>query len=235
MALVDCVECGRRISDRALSCPQCGHPRPAKSASLGPNDYVAVFAEYLENLDEASVGGDCVNFLATAKQQEQVPLGPGLLPFGVTFLYPEFLAFIAISKGTNLGQRFVEDLTAALSASGEVNTIRRVGKWLFGSDNDQAWREGIANKNSFALPVEAITGIEVPSGFSFKGRFMKLTTRYGGFVLCEPPLSMGLGGLASYFKGKAWQPEAEARLRSIVARNRKPQGRPQNPPAGADG
>ncbi|MCD9097399.1 zinc-ribbon domain-containing protein [Luteimonas fraxinea] len=27
MALVQCVECGREISDRAIACPQCGYPR----------------------------------------------------------------------------------------------------------------------------------------------------------------------------------------------------------------
>ena len=27
MALVQCTECGREISDQAIACPQCGYPR----------------------------------------------------------------------------------------------------------------------------------------------------------------------------------------------------------------
>ncbi|VXC20959.1 conserved hypothetical protein [Luteimonas sp. 9C] len=35
MALVQCRECGREISDRALACPQCGDPRRMASSSRG--------------------------------------------------------------------------------------------------------------------------------------------------------------------------------------------------------
>jgi hypothetical protein len=34
MALVECPECGSRVSDRAAACPQCGHP----IADYGPSD-----------------------------------------------------------------------------------------------------------------------------------------------------------------------------------------------------
>jgi hypothetical protein len=30
MALINCPECGARISDKALSCPNCGHPMIAE-------------------------------------------------------------------------------------------------------------------------------------------------------------------------------------------------------------
>ena len=35
MALVQCRECGREISDRAVACPQCGHPGRVASSSGG--------------------------------------------------------------------------------------------------------------------------------------------------------------------------------------------------------
>ncbi|PBS11455.1 hypothetical protein CMZ82_14540 [Lysobacteraceae bacterium NML93-0792] len=35
MALVQCKECGREISDRAIACPQCGDPKRMASSSKG--------------------------------------------------------------------------------------------------------------------------------------------------------------------------------------------------------
>lgn len=35
MALVQCRECGREISDRAITCPHCGDPRRAAASSRG--------------------------------------------------------------------------------------------------------------------------------------------------------------------------------------------------------
>jgi hypothetical protein len=29
MALIDCAECGKRVSDKAVACPHCGNPKPA--------------------------------------------------------------------------------------------------------------------------------------------------------------------------------------------------------------
>ena len=34
MALIDCSECGNKVSDKALSCPQCGKPPPTKPLRL---------------------------------------------------------------------------------------------------------------------------------------------------------------------------------------------------------
>lgn len=33
MALINCPECGKEISDKAASCPHCGYPLPSKDAS----------------------------------------------------------------------------------------------------------------------------------------------------------------------------------------------------------
>lgn len=33
MALIDCVECGRKVSSEALACPSCGHPVPQPESS----------------------------------------------------------------------------------------------------------------------------------------------------------------------------------------------------------
>ncbi|MDY7096188.1 MAG: zinc ribbon domain-containing protein [Acidobacteriota bacterium] len=33
MALIDCPDCGRKVSDRARSCPNCGRPTSAETAS----------------------------------------------------------------------------------------------------------------------------------------------------------------------------------------------------------
>ncbi len=35
MALVQCRECGREISERAIACPQCGDPKRTASSSRG--------------------------------------------------------------------------------------------------------------------------------------------------------------------------------------------------------
>ena len=35
MALVQCKECGREISDRAIACPQCGDPQRSASSPMG--------------------------------------------------------------------------------------------------------------------------------------------------------------------------------------------------------
>ena len=35
MALVQCRECGREISDQAIACPQCGHPQ-RRAAPMSP-------------------------------------------------------------------------------------------------------------------------------------------------------------------------------------------------------
>jgi len=35
MALIDCKECGMKISDRALACPKCGVPPPATCVGCG--------------------------------------------------------------------------------------------------------------------------------------------------------------------------------------------------------
>jgi len=32
MAIIDCVECGKQISDKAAACPHCGNPMAAKAA-----------------------------------------------------------------------------------------------------------------------------------------------------------------------------------------------------------
>ena len=43
MALIPCPECGRLISDKAYSCPQCGHPTgvlpPSQTVGLGLGGY----------------------------------------------------------------------------------------------------------------------------------------------------------------------------------------------------
>jgi hypothetical protein len=40
MPLIDCPECGRRISTAAEACPQCGHPnRPTGHTTTGPQCY----------------------------------------------------------------------------------------------------------------------------------------------------------------------------------------------------
>lgn len=36
MALIDCAECGNKISDRAFACPKCGNPAPGV-ATPSPN------------------------------------------------------------------------------------------------------------------------------------------------------------------------------------------------------
>ena len=36
MALIRCLECGRDVSDRAVSCPNCGCPVDASSAPAAP-------------------------------------------------------------------------------------------------------------------------------------------------------------------------------------------------------
>ena len=41
MALTTCEECGRAISDRALSCPQCGMPHDPTAPDAGPSTLAA--------------------------------------------------------------------------------------------------------------------------------------------------------------------------------------------------
>ncbi len=36
MALIDCPECGRQVSDRASACPQCGYPIPQRPRTSEP-------------------------------------------------------------------------------------------------------------------------------------------------------------------------------------------------------
>jgi len=38
MVLVECPECGKRISDKALSCPDCGYPTAQPPAQLIPKE-----------------------------------------------------------------------------------------------------------------------------------------------------------------------------------------------------
>ena len=50
MALTTCEECGRAISDRALSCPQCGMPREP----VAPDRHTATLAEHPRQLPPPS-------------------------------------------------------------------------------------------------------------------------------------------------------------------------------------
>jgi hypothetical protein len=50
MALTTCEECGRAISDRALSCPQCGMPRDPTA----PGSRMATLAEHPRQLPPPS-------------------------------------------------------------------------------------------------------------------------------------------------------------------------------------
>lgn len=47
MALVQCRECGREISDRAIACPQCGDPKRMASSSRGIRILLGVLVSIL--------------------------------------------------------------------------------------------------------------------------------------------------------------------------------------------
>lgn len=57
MALIQCVECGREISDRAAFCPQCGCPPSASSQSTppGPSTVIAELEELIRNMQQSTV------------------------------------------------------------------------------------------------------------------------------------------------------------------------------------
>ena len=48
MALIECLECGRRISDLATTCPQCGRPNTPVNQELENNSDKIITNEYLE-------------------------------------------------------------------------------------------------------------------------------------------------------------------------------------------
>lgn len=45
MALIDCPECGRQVSDKASACPGCGHPIKAPPKDQGEREIVNPFTK----------------------------------------------------------------------------------------------------------------------------------------------------------------------------------------------
>jgi predicted amidophosphoribosyltransferase len=59
MALINCPECGKEISDQAAICIQCGHPIAAKNAAISPSAPKPVDKRksHIGTLQQSSAGG----------------------------------------------------------------------------------------------------------------------------------------------------------------------------------
>ena len=55
MALIVCQDCGRKISDLAIACPQCGRPnKPVLQVPEDPNQNQQIQGEYTTNQQETT-------------------------------------------------------------------------------------------------------------------------------------------------------------------------------------
>lgn len=71
MALIECPECGKVVSDRAWACPQCGYPIAGSPVYSTQNQTVAVqFPNTFKIRYTCKIYDEYGNVLATCKQGE---------------------------------------------------------------------------------------------------------------------------------------------------------------------
>lgn len=71
MALIGCIECGRSISDKAVSCPHCGFPRPHSPSDAPPKPSTSTTSKSAATCANATV--DMVVLANLLKDIERLP------------------------------------------------------------------------------------------------------------------------------------------------------------------
>lgn len=104
MALINCSECGRQVSDRAAACPHCGNPL---SASLQPASTGPVAANRTEPPQDAAAlqaGGATLQF-KQSKSERNARRGswPALLLIGATLAGGGWFAYQHLGPGQSAG------------------------------------------------------------------------------------------------------------------------------------
>ncbi|MDR0834688.1 MAG: zinc-ribbon domain-containing protein [Candidatus Symbiothrix sp.] len=67
MALINCPECGKEISDKALQCPQCGCPINSEVVKMRKTDVNSP-----ERMQQAPKCGDPINFDSVGRRDTNV-------------------------------------------------------------------------------------------------------------------------------------------------------------------
>jgi hypothetical protein len=175
------------------------------------------FLSYLKTIDKGEIDIErCFMFGASVDFGDGLPTFVGLQPYGMVCLMPEWLALLSGTQGTTQGQRAINIFTA-MATPRSVTTIKKIGKWIFGEDEEKAFREALVNPNSFAMPASDITGVE--PGRALRARYIKLKTKRGYITIFES-WGMGIKDLMNnVIGGKIWLPEVVEELHKIVRRN----------------
>ena len=59
MALIQCSECGKQISDKAATCPECGNPNPSSAAAQNSGTYCGACKVHVTPVVTSVGGGSC--------------------------------------------------------------------------------------------------------------------------------------------------------------------------------
>jgi hypothetical protein len=107
VALIQCPECGRQVSDRAAACPQCAHPLAATSPTVAPRVFSVADEKSVRTIEQTGkrykkfmlVGillafGGCATLVSGGKAGDQ-----SASTIGILLLIAGFITFVGARFG----------------------------------------------------------------------------------------------------------------------------------------
>ncbi len=170
--------------------------------------------------------------VARAAATGKLPAFSYTLPSGTIAAFPEFLAFLTQEKaspGTGVIWNLLVDQTRTLltlhrwayhPASILTDIAKILGATAFGNEDKLA--AALANRNSFFIPLERLTGVTVGRRSAREGRqfYLTLTTLDGTYMICEDAATEGwFTSMGSMLGLSPWQPQLIALLQSAAGLN----------------
>jgi len=149
-----CENCGRELSDQAVACPNCGHPRTPSPAVA--TQHASVYAEWwqravafiidsvliailagivitlagLSTIGKLTTNDEFGNPMLNAAAVRHLALG-ALIAFGIGIVYRTLLEGSA--RGQTFGKMAMGIAVKDLDDGGSIGYARAFGRWLVGS------------------------------------------------------------------------------------------------------